>query len=93
MKPGAAGRVTAVRVRRMPARTVVGVVSDTHGLLRPEALRRLRGVDRIVHAGDIGSAEVLRASGQYGPKVPVPDDADVQTRLLGFIGRNPLARA
>lgn len=37
--------------------------------------------------------EVLRASGQYGPKVPVPDDADVQTRLLGFIGRNPLARA
>lgn len=33
---------------------------------------------------------VLRASGQYGPRVPVPDDADVQTRLLGFIGRNPL---
>jgi uncharacterized protein (TIGR03086 family) len=33
--------------------------------------------------------EVLRASGQYGPKVPVPDDADVQTRLLGFIGRDP----
>jgi uncharacterized protein (TIGR03086 family) len=31
--------------------------------------------------------EVLRASGQYGPKVDVPEDADVQTRLLGFIGR------
>jgi uncharacterized protein (TIGR03086 family) len=34
--------------------------------------------------------DVLRSSGQYGPRVPVPDDADVQTRLLGFIGRDPL---
>ena len=33
--------------------------------------------------------ELLRQSGQYGPRVPVPDDADVQTRLLGFIGRDP----
>lgn len=33
--------------------------------------------------------EVLRASGQYGPRTPVPDDADVQTRLLAFIGRRP----
>jgi uncharacterized protein (TIGR03086 family) len=34
--------------------------------------------------------ELMRSSGQYGPRVPVPDDADVQTRLLGFIGRDPL---
>jgi uncharacterized protein (TIGR03086 family) len=34
--------------------------------------------------------ELLRSSGQYGPAVPVPDDADAQTRLLGFIGRDPL---
>jgi hypothetical protein len=33
--------------------------------------------------------QVLRDSGQYGPRVPVPPDADVQTRLLGFIGRDP----
>jgi uncharacterized protein (TIGR03086 family) len=33
--------------------------------------------------------EVLRASGQYGPRVPVPDGADVQTRMLAFIGRDP----
>jgi uncharacterized protein (TIGR03086 family) len=33
--------------------------------------------------------EILRSSGQYGPRVPVADDADVQTRLLGFIGRDP----
>jgi len=37
--------------------------------------------------------EMLRQSGQYGPKVAVPDDADVQTRLMGFIGRDPLAWA
>ncbi|HEX5090749.1 MAG TPA: TIGR03086 family metal-binding protein [Nocardioides sp.] len=33
--------------------------------------------------------DLLRESGQYGPKVPVPDDADAQTRMLGFIGRDP----
>lgn len=33
--------------------------------------------------------ELLRSSGQYGPPVAVPDDADVQTRLIGFIGRDP----
>ncbi len=33
--------------------------------------------------------EVLRSSGQYGEAVPVPEDADIQTRLLGFIGRDP----
>jgi uncharacterized protein (TIGR03086 family) len=33
---------------------------------------------------------LMRSSGQYGPRMPVPEDADVQTRLLGFIGRNPL---
>jgi uncharacterized protein len=36
-----------------------GVISDTHGLLRPEAVRALRGVDVIVHAGDVGRPEVL----------------------------------
>ncbi len=37
----------------------IGVISDTHGLLRPEALRALRGAALIVHAGDIGAPEVL----------------------------------
>ena len=44
----------------------------------------------VMLAGMEPMDEVLRASGQYGPKVPVPADADVQTRLLGFIGRDPL---
>ena len=37
--------------------------------------------------------DLMRRSGQYGPRVPVPDDADPQTRLLGFIGRDPGWRA
>ena len=37
----------------------IGVISDTHGLLRPEAIDRLAGVDHIIHAGDIGGAEVI----------------------------------
>jgi len=37
----------------------IGVISDTHGLLRPEALDRLAHVDHILHAGDIGAAEVI----------------------------------
>jgi hypothetical protein len=37
----------------------LGVISDTHGLLRPEAVRALEGVDHIVHAGDIGNPGIL----------------------------------
>ena len=35
--------------------------------------------------------DAMRGSGQYGPRVPVPDEADVQTRLIAFIGRDPYA--
>src|SRR5262245_7494808 len=55
---------------------VIGVVSDTHGLLRPEALRRLRGVDRIVHAGDIGSPEILTALAAVAPVTAVRGNND-----------------
>jgi putative phosphoesterase len=55
---------------------VIGVVSDTHGLLRPEAVRRLRGVDRIVHAGDIGAPEVLRALEAIAPVTAVRGNND-----------------
>jgi uncharacterized protein (TIGR03086 family) len=41
-------------------------------------------------AGMEGMEAVIRSSGQYGPRVEVPADADVQTRMLGFIGRHPL---
>jgi predicted phosphodiesterase len=39
----------------------VGLISDTHDLLRPEALERLRGADHIIHAGDVCSREILDA--------------------------------
>ena len=45
----------------------LGVISDTHGLLRPEAVAALQGVERIVHAGDIGSPDVLTALGRIAP--------------------------
>ncbi len=44
---------------------------------------------RILYEGMLPMDEVLRQSGQYGPKVAVPDDARYQTKLLGFIGRTP----
>lgn len=54
----------------------IGVISDTHGLLRPEALDALRGVERIVHAGDIGSAEILTALGAVAPVTAVRGNND-----------------
>lgn len=59
-----------------PASTLIGVVSDTHGLLRPEAVRRLRGVDRIVHAGDIGTPAVLTALRALAPVTAVRGNND-----------------
>ena len=46
---------------------LAGVISDTHGLLRPEAVAALRGVDCVIHAGDIGAPEVLEALAQIAP--------------------------
>lgn len=44
---------------------------------------------RALYEGLLPLDDVLRASGQYGPRVEVPEDADIQTKLLGFIGRRP----
>lgn len=54
----------------------VGVLSDTHGLLRPEALEFLRGSDHIVHAGDIGDAGVLEALRRVAPVTAVRGNND-----------------
>ena len=45
----------------------IGLISDTHGLLRPQALEALAGVERIIHAGDIGNAAVLEALESIAP--------------------------
>ena len=45
----------------------IGLISDTHGLLRPEALRALAGVEHIIHAGDVGAAEVIETLRNIAP--------------------------
>src|SRR5687768_7396144 len=54
----------------------IGVISDTHGLLRPEALAQLRGVHHIVHAGDIGSDAILTALRAIAPVTAVRGNND-----------------
>ena len=56
----------------------VGVISDTHGLLRPEARRALAGVDLIVHAGDVGKAEVLEKLKELAPVFAVRGNVDTE---------------
>jgi putative phosphoesterase len=54
----------------------VGVVSDTHGLVRDEALRALEGSEVILHAGDVGAPEVLDALGRIAPVIAVRGNVD-----------------
>jgi len=61
----------------------IGVISDTHGLLRPEALDALRGSDRIVHAGDVGGPEILDQLREIAPV----------TAVRGNVDHGPWARA
>lgn len=64
----------------MPAREFfVGVISDTHGLLRPEALDALRGSDMIIHAGDVGKPEVIARLGEVAPLHVVCGNVDQES--------------
>lgn len=56
----------------------IGVISDTHGLLRAEAKEALRGSDLVLHAGDLGTAEVLRALKRIAPVVAVRGNVDIE---------------
>jgi uncharacterized protein len=56
--------------------TVLGVISDTHGLLRPEAMDALRGSAHILHAGDIGAPEILDELCQIAPVTAVRGNVD-----------------
>jgi len=62
---------------RVLPHVVVGLVSDTHGLVRPECLRALAGSDLILHAGDVGGAHVLEALRQIAPVHAVCGNTDV----------------
>jgi putative phosphoesterase len=55
---------------------IVGVISDTHGLLRPEALAALRGSNQIIHAGDIGDPGILDKLSEIAPVTAVRGNVD-----------------
>jgi putative phosphoesterase len=100
MRTGAPGPQTQIRVpasrnqvnRAKPLR--VGLISDTHGLLRPEATAFLGGCDHILHGGDIGGPEILAQLAALAPLTAVRGNNDTQvwaaslpqTRLLELAG-------
>jgi putative phosphoesterase len=55
----------------------IAIISDTHGLLRPEALIAIKGVELILHAGDIGSADILSQLAQIAPVHAVRGNNDL----------------
>lgn len=70
---------SAEQYQKLTRIAIVGVISDTHGLLRPEALEALRGSDHIIHAGDIGSPEIIPELKKMAPVTAIRGNVDVQT--------------
>jgi putative phosphoesterase len=60
----------------MGAASTIGLISDTHGLLRPEAVRALEGCELIIHAGDVGKPEILDQLQAVAPVVAVRGNID-----------------
>jgi uncharacterized protein len=59
---------------------LIGVISDTHGLLRPEALAALAGVEHILHAGDVGEFSILERLREIAPVTAIRGNVDVSGR-------------
>jgi putative phosphoesterase len=83
--------------RRHKNKKLIGVISDTHGLIRPEALRALAGADLIVHAGDIGKPEVIDALQSIARVIAIRGNNDrgawarkFPERAVVKIGRNKI---
>lgn len=76
-------------------REIIGLISDTHGLLRPEAIAAFKGAGLILHAGDIGGAEILQGLGGIAPVIAVRGNNDrgawagrlPETRIVEVKGR------
>jgi len=62
--------------KRPPGEILVGVVSDTHGLLRPQVLAALEGCELILHAGDVGGVDILRELRNIAPTFAVRGNVD-----------------
>ncbi|WP_316188797.1 metallophosphoesterase family protein [Bradyrhizobium sp. SZCCHNS1054] len=62
----------------------LGIISDTHGLLRPEAVHRLAEVDHIIHAGDIGRPDVLDGLRRIAPVTAIRGNVDSAEWARGY---------
>ena len=96
--PATAERVHDLpHIGTMPLGQAIDMIYTSDVFMHRWDLARATGQDETLDpdkcaemlAGMLPMDEVLRQSGQYGPRVDVPDDADVQTKLLAFIGRTP----
>ena len=58
---------------------LVGIISDTHGLMRPEAIAALQGSDLIIHAGDVGKPEIIDRLNAIAPTHAVRGNVDTQS--------------
>lgn len=65
-------------VEKANKKLLVGVISDTHGLLRPEAIEALRGSDRILHAGDVGDPKILETLARIAPVNAIRGNIDTE---------------
>ena len=62
----------------------IGLISDTHGLLRPQAMKQLAGTDHIIHAGDIGGPEVVEGLRRIAPTTAIRGNIDVAEWSKGY---------
>ncbi len=65
-----------MRRSRSTVADTIGVISDTHGLLRPEAIEALRGCSQIIHAGDVGAADILVRLREVAPVAAIKGNVD-----------------
>jgi uncharacterized protein (TIGR03086 family) len=95
--PEIAQRERETRVGTSTFEQTINMICTGDILVHTWDLARATGLDETLDADEVHAFvasmepmdEMLRQSGQYGPRVPVPDDADEQTRLLAFLGRQP----
>lgn len=76
--------MTARATQAAPGGVRIGLISDTHGLLRPEALDFLAGCDHIVHGGDIGNPGILERLGELAPLSVVRGNNDREAWARGL---------
>jgi putative phosphoesterase len=65
-------------MKAFPDASKIGLISDTHGLLREEAVRALGGSDLILHAGDVGDPEILKSLQRIAPVVAIRGNIDIE---------------